>query len=209
MKIKELFDFKITEIAQASDQIDWNDKETYCKWMNQQYYLVQNSSRYLAFAASLVNVEKHDDFHWWLHHLREELDHDKTLLKDMKSLGWVQLEPIMPEIRAMVGSQYYDLQKHGPDSLLGYALLLEGLSTIRCAVIAEKVEKAHGGKSTYLRLHGAVDLDHYPAGIAAVEKFSLERQAVVIQNLEMMASLYLNFVRHMCAMKKAGIPKAA
>lgn len=204
MSVRKIFDAKIDEIAKSIDELCWENKDAYCQWLNQQYYLVQNSTRYLAMAASLVSLNDHEEFRWWAHHLREELDHDKTLLRDMKVLGWTDLQPVCPEVRAMVGAQYYDLQKNGQDALLGYALMLEGLSVKRCTVIAERVEKAHGKKATYLRLHADVDQGHYPEGIARVEQLSPERQATIVENLEMMGSLYLSFMKRMIESSQRG-----
>lgn len=208
MKIKEMFDSKVAEIARMSDMIDWNNKVLYCKWLNQQYYLIQNTSRYLALAASMVKLEKNEEFNNFIHHLNEELDHDKAILKDMRALGWTELEPVSPQIRALIASQYYDIQANGPESLMGYALMLEGLSVARCKTIADVVERAHGKKSTYLRLHESADSDHYPEGIARVEKMPVDRQAVVIQNLEMMADLYVNFLSCVCSVQKNDMKRA-
>lgn len=209
MNIKGIFDSRIEELAKAIDVFPWEEKNLYCQWMNQQFYLVQNSSRYLALAASLVKVEDSKEFHWWIHHLKEELDHDKTLLRDLRELGRDKLDPIFPEIRAIVGAQYYDLQKYGPDALLGYALMLEGLSVRCCSRVADRVEKAHGGKATYLRLHANVDQDHYAEGTARIANISPERQQIVIQNLEMMFALYLNFLKGFLDKKRTSYPKAA
>lgn len=194
MKMKKIFDDKILQVAKMIDSMNFENKQEYCRWMNQQYYLVQNSSRYLALAASRVPVGESSDFRGWAHHLNEEIDHDLCLITDMKSLGWTHLEPIYPEVRAIIAAQYYDLEVKGPDSLYGYALLLEGLSVLKCADLYKKVEQAHGKKATFLRLHATVDQDHYPEGIAKVESLSSEKQTVVLDNLSMMSSLYMHFL---------------
>jgi hypothetical protein len=121
------------------------------------------------------------------------------LLKDMLTQGYEPQDEPMPEVRALIGSQYYDIQKNGPDALLGYALLLEGLSCRQCNKVTERVEKVHGGRSTYLRLHGKVDEDHYPQGLKRVEAMPADRQKVVLDNLHMSAKLYTHILAALAA----------
>ena len=87
--MKELFDYQISLICQEVDAFDWSDRDLLCKWLSQQFYLVQNSTRYIALAASKVPLDDSQDFRWWSHHLAEEQDHDKTILKDLKNLKWL------------------------------------------------------------------------------------------------------------------------
>ena len=84
---EQSFEQNIGELVKLIDRYPFEDKMAYCGWLNQQYLLVQNSTRYLALAASTVKVDQSDEFRWWAHHLSEELDHDKTLFNDMKALG--------------------------------------------------------------------------------------------------------------------------
>lgn len=192
--VSEWFNYYIDEISKIIDSYPFEDRGAYGRWLNQQFYLVQNSTRYLALAASLVDVNDSAEFRWWTHHLKEEVDHDKTVLADMKSIGYESKDEPLPETRALIGSQYFDIQKNGPDTLLGYALLLEGLSCKRCMPVAKRVEKAHGKKSVYLRLHGEVDQDHYPQGLKRVESMPPERQKTVLDNLHMSARLYIHLL---------------
>ena len=120
-KITYWFETYLDQISSVIDKFPFENKAAYCSFMNQQYYLVRNSTRYLALAASMVDLDKSEEFRWWSHHLAEETDHDKTLLKDMRALGHDLLEEILPETRALLGAQYFDIQKNGPDALLGYA----------------------------------------------------------------------------------------
>lgn len=195
INIKECFDNKIAELETHFLNFPWENKELVCKWLNQKYYLTQNSTRYLALSASLVKLEDSQEFKWWAHHLEEEMDHDKTILKDLKNLGYTKQAPIMPETRALIASQYYDIQKNGADALLGYSLLLEGLSCKLCSVLGEKIQKFHGVKSIYLHLHAEVDQGHYAEGVKRIENLSEERKQIILDNLEMMASLYVSFLR--------------
>jgi hypothetical protein len=195
--VAQIFDAYIDEISELIDAFPFEDRDSYCQWMNQQYHLVRNSSRYLAMAASVVPIDQSEEFRWWAHHLAEETDHDKTLFKDMRALGHDSKDEMLPETRALIGAQYFDIQKNGADALLGYALLLEGLSCKRCEVVAQRVEIAHGGRSTYLRLHGEVDQGHYPMGLKRVESMSDARKKIIVDNLHMSARLYIHLQNHL------------
>ncbi len=208
--MKQIFDYHINLICQEVDVFPWENKELVCKWLNQQYYLVRNSTRYIALAASQVPLEDNQDFKWWAHHLSEEMDHDKTILKDLKVLGRLELDPIFPETRAIIAAQYYDITTFGADALIGYALSLEGLSVARCGIVNKHLEKHHQMKSGYLHLHGEVDIDHYSLGIKRIEDFSPERKKIILQNLEMMSALYLNLWQSYNKFEKVKeAPKAA
>lgn len=199
------FDHYMNQIIELVDRYPFENKDAYAKWMNQHYHLVKNSTRYLAFAASLVELENGEEFKWWAKHLRDETDHDRVLLNDMHSLGYEPKDEPLPETRALIGSQYYDIQKNGPDALLGYALLLEGLSCKRCNETAERVERAHGSCSRFLRLHGEVDQEHFPEGLKRLEQFSHDRKFVILNNLHMAGQLYIYILKKLTDLQKAAI----
>lgn len=206
--IKSKFEKQITKLNKLLDIYPFENKDAYCDWMNQQYYLIQNSTRYLALALSLIQPENSSEFKWWCKHLNEEMDHDKSILRDLKILNYVELKPLTPEMRAVISAQYEDLRKNGPDALLGYILFLEGASSTKCSRLAERIESAHGGKSTYMRLHADADLEHFNQGIERILSFPSNRQDIIIQNLEMMSYLYLSFFENLLS-KHIGIAKAA
>jgi hypothetical protein len=67
---------------------------------------------------------------YFSHHVTEEADHDKWLLDDMESLGFLRdqvLQRIPPaEVAELVGAQYYWVHHSDPVALLGYVAVLEG-----------------------------------------------------------------------------------
>ncbi len=191
MSIEKIFCEAIDQLEKVVNIFPFEDKEKYRQWLNQQFYLVQNSTRYLALAASHVGVAERQDFREWVHHLSEEMDHDLLILNDLKKLGNPHSDVIDPITRAMIATQYSDITKFGPNALLGYALLLEGLSCRVCKSTADRVEGAHGMRTaTYLRLHAEVDLDHFPEGMKKVAKLNQDQIQIVQMNLESSLALY-------------------
>lgn len=194
MELKKMFTNQIDKLTQLADELRFEDKEFLFHWYSQQYHLVRNSSRYLAFAASKVSLSSAKEFKNWAHHLTEEIDHDLLILKDIQNLGFKEVASILPETRALVAAQYYDIDVNGPNALLGYALLLEGLSCAKCKDLSVRIEKAHSVKSLYLNLHAEVDQEHYPEGIEQVMTLSESEKKIVADNLLMAASLYQSII---------------
>jgi hypothetical protein len=194
MDIAAAFQQEIQQISDLLKTFPFEDRAVCGRWLNQQFYLVQNSSRYLALSAARVKVGDRGEFNWWAHHLKEETDHDRTLLRDMQALGHDPVDPMLPETQALIAFQYHGITEHGGDALLGYALLLEGLSCRDCLPVAERIERALGIKSSYLHLHGTVDLEHYPQGIQRLTNFAPPRKSVILNSLRVSAALYVHLL---------------
>ena len=190
-ELKNLFFIAIDALEKKFEAFPLEDKEIYRRWMNQQFYLVQNSTRYLALSASKVSPSESKEFREWVGHLSEELDHDQLILHDLKKMGTPHSDRMAPITRALIYTQYQDIIENGPNALLGYALMLEGLSCKICGKLADRVESSHGkGTATYLRFHAKVDAEHFPEGLKKVAELSVEQAKIVANNLEVMFSLY-------------------
>lgn len=193
--LEVLFQKRIDVLEEKILSYPFENKEMYCKWLSQQFYLVENSTRYLALSASKIATQAREEFSDWAHHLNEELDHDALVLKDLKKLNYEQRDPILPITRAIVATQYYDIERYGANALLGYALMLEGLSCRVCEVLANRVEAAHGkGSAVYLRLHASVDQEHFPEGLAKIRTLPESQAQIVAMNLETMFELYVGML---------------
>lgn len=195
--LENLFEGVLDELTEMALAFPVEDKEKYCQLLSQKYYLVRNSTRYLALSASKVDVNDRAGFRYWTEHLTEELDHDQLILKDLKKLGHTDIHEMDPMVRAMILAQYQDIENNGANAILGYALMLEGLSCRVCNTLAERVEAVHGrGTTTYLRLHASVDEDHYPEGIEHIKKLDIKEQQIIAENLMMMKTLYISAIRN-------------
>jgi hypothetical protein len=191
-KLTKLFDHCISQIEKQILIYPFEDRDMYCLWMSQQYFLVENSTRYLSLSASKVPTQEKEEFRDWVHHLSEELDHDLLVLKDLEKMSYSMDQVEMnPYTRAIVSTQYYDIETNGPNALLGYALMLEGLSCKVCSVLAERIDTAFGkGKTSYLRLHASVDLEHFPEGMKKISQLNEKQTLIVQRNLVTMTALY-------------------
>lgn len=194
INLKAQFDQRIESLEKTLLEMPWEYREFYAWWANQQYFLIQHTTRYLTLCASKTDLDASAEFRWWSHHLSEEMGHDIVLLKDLEKLGHKFINEPLPEVRAIIAAQYYEIEKYGPDAQLGWALMLEGLSVRVCDIMAERIEKSIGeGMTKYLRMHGKADGDHYPEGISRIENLSDHRKSIILRNLEMSASLYEYF----------------
>jgi len=201
-RLENLFESVIDKLEQQLDAYPFEVKDKYAQWMNQQFYLVQNSTRYLSLSASKVGLNERKEFREWVHHLEEELDHDILVANDLKKMGLKPTAPMDPYIRSIIATQYYDIENYGANALLGYALMLEGLSCRVCTKLADRVESSLGkGMTSYLRFHAKVDEEHYPEGIEKIKTLSVDQQEIVEKNLLTMFALYSSELEYLAASK--------
>ncbi len=193
--VTSLFLNEINSIAVLFDKYPLEKKDAYGYFLNQQYFLIRHSTRLLALSASIIDTEEAKEFRWWAKHLQEEIDHDLSILNDMRSIGYDFNKKCEPTIRALSLALFEDIRRHGQDALLGYALMLEGLSMKRCAIMADRINKTYGKGFSYFKLHAAADEKHFPQGMARIDEFPTHRKQTIIDNLHMSAHLYRNFLK--------------
>lgn len=193
-KISCYFLNEINSIIKLIDSYPFEKKQAYGYFLNQQYFLIRYSSRLLALAASQIETSNPKEFLWWTSHLKEEIGHDQLILNDMVTINYKFNETVEPVIRGLSLALFQDVQSYGYDTLLGYALMLEGLSTKRCSLLAERIKKTYGGGFTYLKVHAISDDKHFPQGMERIATFSAHRQQLILDNLHMSACLYRHFL---------------
>lgn len=100
-------------------------------------------------------------------YIDEEYGHEQWILRDLDEAGFDSAiardgDP-SSETELMVSYAYDTVQRRNPVGLLGMILVLEGTSaaiaTRAAEIIATRLELPHGAL-TYLRSHGALDLQH-------------------------------------------------
>ncbi len=185
---------EIDSITVLLDKYPFEKKSAYGYFLNQQYFLIRHSTRLLAVSASTIDTANSTEFRWWAKHLQEEIDHDLTILQDMKAIGYKFNDYCEPMVRGLSLALFEDIRRNGQDSLLGYALMLEGISTKRCAILANRIKNSHGKGFSYFELHALADEKHFPQGIARVDGFPEHRKQIIIENLSMSAHLYRDFL---------------
>ena len=186
---------EINSIIELYDAYPFENKGAYGCYLNQQYFLIRYSTRLLALSASMINTTESNEFRWWVKHLQEEIDHDLTILNDMSAIGYTFSDECEPVVRGLSLALFEDIRRHGQDALLGYALMLEGFSMKRCAILADRIKKAYGTGFSYLKLHAVADEKHFPQGIARIDSFPTHRKQIILDNLHMSAHLYRDFLK--------------
>jgi hypothetical protein len=192
--LRTRFEEKITLISNLLDKYPFEDAKACHRYFSQQYYLIQNSTRYEAIGASLLPLDIKDEFKHRITHLTGEFNHDDLIISDLIQIGFNALEPMYPQTRALIECTYYELQKYGADALFGISLLLEGLSTRQCAKVGQRMLRAFDFHSQYLEIHDEADAEHYPETMQMVEAYSAERKEVIVNNLELSFCLYKSMI---------------
>lgn len=192
--LRQDFEQKISELSKQLDAYPFEDAKACHRYFSQQFYIIQNATRYEAIGASLLPLDYRDEFRHRILHLTGEFNHDELIVEDLGKMGFAELDPMYPATRALVSCIYYELQNKGPDALFGISLLLEGLSTRQCDKVGKRMKKVFGFYPEYLSVHDEADAEHYPQTMAMVEGFSKERQAVILSNLELSFFLYTSIL---------------
>ncbi len=210
--IEMTFAPKIEELSRIMDEFPFEDKDAACKWLSQQFYIIEHATRFEAIGAARLPLELRKEFRHRVEHLIGEFDHDELIIRDVREMGFKGLEPMHPCTKALVSFIYYELSHLGSDSLFGISLLLEGLATKQCAKVWKRLYKAHGIKSDYLKIHDEADKKHFPETLELVEGYSLERKKVIIDSLQVCFFLYKTIVES-CLVgsgsRKMVLPRAA
>lgn len=193
-RINDLFTREINSLTTLIDSYPFEEKKAYGYYLNQQYFLIRYTTRLIALSASMVDTNEPQEFRWWADHLQEEMDHDQLILSDMSAIGYDYNDACEPIIRGLSLALFEDIRRHGQDAILGYALMLEGLSLERGVIISDRIKKFYRTGYSYLDVHAVADEKHFPEGMRRLETFSAERKKVIIENLHMSASLYRSFL---------------
>ncbi len=187
-------------MARAKNEIDdfpWENKQAYALWLNQTYYFVQRSTRIIALAGSRFSLEQNEFHDRFIGHAREEKGHEKLLLNDLKQLDINQKElKVFSSTKAFFQMQIYWIEHVSPMSFFGYILMLEGLAISHAPTVIERLNKSFGPKPlSFLKVHAEEDEDHLEKALGLVNIISKEEESRVIENLEMCADLYFQFMR--------------
>ena len=120
----------------------------------------------LALAAARTDDEAYQDA--LVEYMDEERGHEKWILDDIAAMGGdaSALRRGKPGIacQVMVGYSYYAIEWISPYAMLGSVHVLEGMSTLLADKAADAIQRSLGqrgeGGFSYLRSHGALDIEH-------------------------------------------------
>lgn len=183
----------------AGDQLKefpLENRELYAAWLAQTYRLVQHSTRFLTIGASNAPLNDRALHYEMIHHLKGELNHDQVALEDLAAMGYSPDDfPTLLETNLLYQSQYYWLDRHAVSSMMGYALLLEGLACEYGDVLLKKTA-VHGQKATgFVRLHAKVDVGHFADGLQWLNQVPRAEHADMLQNLAQSSQLYVGMLK--------------
>ena len=141
-------------------------RELYVDFLTQAYHHVKHTFPQLAFAAARTSDETYQDA--LVEYMEEERGHEKWILADIAAMGG-DAEAVKDgaagiACQVMVGYAYYAIEWISPYAMLGSVHVLEGMSTLLADKAADAIQRslAHSGKDgfSYLRSHGALDIEH-------------------------------------------------
>lgn len=184
------------ELASAMEQIDschWDNKNFYADYMAQTFYYVRHSTRLLALAASRLSYEEQQTFHLrFISHLREESNHEKLALNDLKHLGFKKEDlPEHSSTRLFYEPQYFKIEHQRPLAIMGYILFLEALAQKACPKLVEKLAEIYGNRcATFFHVHGEEDPAHVESAMKVIYELSEEDLQAVILNLSQTSFAY-------------------
>jgi pyrroloquinoline quinone (PQQ) biosynthesis protein C len=139
-------------------------RELYLDFLIQAYHHVKHTFPLLAFAAARTKDEIYQDA--LVEYMEEERGHEKWILNDIAAMGGdaaaVRDGSAGIACQVMVGYTYYAIEWVSPYAMLGSVHVLEGMSTLLADKAADAIQRSLGGKEgfSYLRSHGALDIEH-------------------------------------------------
>ncbi len=191
--LQRTLDQEIASTLEHIQQCDWNNKGFYADYMAQTFYYVRHSTRLLALAASRLNYEDEQSFHLrFIAHLREESNHEKLALNDLKYLGFKKEElPELPGTRLFYEPQYYKIEHEHPLAVMGYILFLEVLAQKVCPSLVENLARLYGNRcATFFHVHGEEDPAHVEAALSLLSNLKEEELESIRLNLIQSAFAY-------------------
>lgn len=141
-------------------------REMYLAFLTEAYHHVKHTFPLLALTASLTKDERLREA--LAEYMKEEYGHEQWILDDIKRMGGdaAQVAASKPRLpcRTMVAHTYYSVQWESPYAMLGMVHVLEGLSVLLADELAGVLKSRFGSANddgfSYLRSHGALDVEH-------------------------------------------------
>lgn len=190
-------------------------RELYVDFLTQAYHHVKHTFPELALAASLTKDESYQDA--LVEYMEEERGHEKWILNDIVAFGGdakaVSVGKPGDACQIMVGYTYYAIQWISPYALLGSVHVLEGMSTMLADKAADAIERSLGDSKkdgfTYLRSHGALDIEHVAFFKELANKITDPVvQDVIVDTTRVIYRLYGDIFREL-AIRHPGLRNAA
>lgn len=178
----------------------------YLDFLSQAYHHVKHTFPLLALAAARTTNLAYQKA--LLSYMNEERGHDEWILDDIRSLGGdaeaVRNGKAGAACQIMVGYSYYAIEHIDPYAQLGSVHVLEGMSVALAEHAASAIQRSLGANSeagfSYLRSHGALDIEHVAFFKALVDDISDARvYEIVLDSARMFYRLYGDIFRELAA----------
>jgi pyrroloquinoline quinone (PQQ) biosynthesis protein C len=178
-------------------------RELYIDFLTQAYHHVKHTYPLLALASVHTKDEPYQDA--LIEYMKEERGHEKWILDDIQAMGGnaegVRNGKPGQACRIMVGYTYYAVEWISPYAMLGSVHVLEGISTMLADQAATTIQAslAFPGKDgfSYLRSHGALDIEHVAFFKGLVNEITSEAHEVIIDTSKIIYQLYGDIFREL------------
>ncbi len=172
--------------------------DEYIEFLTQAYHHVKHTTPMLMAVGAKLPEEKE-----WLRnavaeYIEEELGHQEWILNDIAACGAdkeaVRRSQPAPETELMVAYGYDTVNRINPLGFFGMVHVLEGTSIATADAAADGVQKALGlpdAAFSYLRSHGALDIEHVKFFEGLMNKIDDKKeQDLIIHCAKMVYRLY-------------------
>lgn len=179
----------------------------YVAFLTQAYHHVKHTVPLLMAVGARIPEEKE-----WLRdavaeYIEEELGHQEWILNDIAACGFDKEEVRRSQPSAatelMVAYAYDTVQRVNPLGFFGMVHVLEGTSVTTADAAANAIKDAlqlPAKAFSYLRSHGALDLEHVKFFESLMERITdPDEQAQIIHSARMFYRLYANIFRSLTA----------
>lgn len=174
----------------------------YLDFLTQAYHHVKHTYPLLALASVHTKDEAYQDA--LVEYMKEERGHEKWILDDIRALGGdaaaVRDGKPGTACQIMVGYTYYAVQWISPYAMLGSVHVLEGMSTELADKAALSIQHSLGTGDkgfSYLRSHGALDIEHVAFFKGLANMLPQSARDVVIDTSKKIYLLYGNIFREL------------
>ena len=178
-------------------------RDMYIAFLSQAFYHVSHTVPLLMSAGSRLPAEKE-----WLRaalaeYIEEEYGHHEWILNDIRACGGdaeaVRNGAPGRAIELMLAYLYYRIERVNPLCIFGMVHVLEGTSVNIATPIAESLQhalKLSEEATTYLRSHGALDLEHLKFFASLMDKVTdAHDQQDIVHTANVVYALYGDMLR--------------
>lgn len=180
-------------------------RDLYVDFLTQAYHHVKHTYPLLALASVHTTDEPYQDA--LIDYMKEERGHEKWILNDIRAMGG-NADAVLSgspgqACQIMIGYTYYAIEWISPYAMLGSVHVLEGMSTMLADKAADAIQSSLTvpGKDgfSYLRSHGALDIEHVAFFKGLVNSIPEAAHDVIIETSKIIYRLYGDIFRELAS----------